>query len=142
MLVNQKNKSKNTVQTKKTLSNNYPTTQQSIPNNTQPWHNPDEPFVLKKKSGRISKCQGCKEGYLNEEYVVCHKEGRRIFNKTLKKEMVVYGNGYYHANFNCIFSRHDYFKNTSLVIPPTLQITTEKVNFLNQKRGFAIKKTK
>ena len=42
--------------------------------------------------------------------MVCHVEGRKIFNKATKKELLVYGNVYYHANYGCIFGRHDYLE--------------------------------
>ena len=106
---------------------------------TQPWHNPDEPFVLARKTGKISKCQGCSNGYKDEEFVVRHKEGKRIFNKTLKRQMLVQGNGYYHANCSCIRSRHDYFTPKSLIVPPNLPISKEQIQFLNKKRGFNIR---
>ena len=107
-------------------------------NNKQPWHNENAPFVLKKWTKRIKRCQGCRNGYENEEFVVCHVEGRSIFNKTTKKEMLVYGNGYYHANYSCIFGRHDYFKN--VVVSPDLQLDIEKIKFLKEKRGLPILK--
>ncbi|XP_065056708.1 uncharacterized protein LOC135684929 isoform X1 [Rhopilema esculentum] len=110
---------------------------QASSTDTQPWHSPESPFILKRWSKRISKCQGCQGSYKDESFVVCHREGRRIFNKIIKKSMIVHNNGYYHANYSCIKSRHNYFSTTSLVVPPTLQISIAEKNLLN-RRGFLI----
>ena len=112
--------------------------QQRNLNDKQPWHNPAAPFVMKRLTKRITKCQGCTEPYTGESFVVGHKEGRQIFNKKLRREMIVFNNGYYHVNFTCIFSRHDYFKPENLVVPPGLRLEREEIKFFNEKRGFKI----
>ena len=103
----------------------------------KPWHN-NNPFIVMKINGRISKCAGCKGNFQKMpnksacppplDLVILHVEKDEYPYKNpatavVETRVSSEKRKYYHPNPSCILKRHSYFNNTMLGFSDTAQFT-------------------